>query len=586
MTSAAPATYSGHVPPIRVSRSISLILMAALMSGSCAYFNTFYNARDYYRRGVKSLEMAGLESQDELLPPAARSAFEKAIEKSHKVVDDYSGSKYVTESLYIIARSNYYLGEMGLAERYLSLVLDASSTDKRATEARLFLAKTHHRMGLLGEVESDLAPLLESKRTPGRILAEVHVLQGEIAIGTGDVQGAIKQFQLAAQYAPRDAIRAQIYFRLFTLLRGEGLLREALNIHDRYRRYTPSVKERQEAVLTRIQLLQELGDLEVAYEETRAMLNLSEFKDVAPGLQLELAKVENARGNEPEYLSQLENIKAEFRNLPVASEAAFLLAEHSLLRSRDFEAAKNYYVTVKPSTPSYAQAKARLKQLERLAELKGQLSSLVAESPSVAAGADSGNGASADAPLQKLPNSGDATAVASLLYRLGEIAFIDLADTVQAMEYMAHIYHQYGETPAAPKAVYILYLLTPEISDQHQFWESVLLESYGQSQIAGMLAGRKDDFYRSGIDRLATLADDALQTNPAEALRLFEQIRDRYHTEQSTFAIAYIYDVYLANLELAISGYEEHLDKHAKGLYSEVARERLNFLLAVKASAN
>ena len=137
MTSPAPAIHSRQHLPIKMLRPAALFVVVALTASSCAYFNTFYNAQNYYRQGVASLEAAGLNSLDDLLPDATRSAFEKAIEKSHKVIDEYSGSKYVAESIYIIARSRYYLGDLGLAERYLRQVLDGSPGTRRAGQVRL-----------------------------------------------------------------------------------------------------------------------------------------------------------------------------------------------------------------------------------------------------------------------------------------------------------------------------------------------------------------------------------------------------------------------------------------------------------------
>ena len=61
-------------------------IFALLLFAGCAYFNTFYNAQNYYRSGLQFMETAG-QSGDDKIPRQAADAFGQAIQKSLKVIE-------------------------------------------------------------------------------------------------------------------------------------------------------------------------------------------------------------------------------------------------------------------------------------------------------------------------------------------------------------------------------------------------------------------------------------------------------------------------------------------------------------------
>jgi TolA-binding protein/outer membrane protein OmpA-like peptidoglycan-associated protein len=84
------------------ARRPTFMLLAALALGalSCAYYNTFYNAKTDYNDGVKLL--AGKT------PNQAKDKFDKAIQKSAAEIKNYPKSRWVDEALYLIGMSYYW----------------------------------------------------------------------------------------------------------------------------------------------------------------------------------------------------------------------------------------------------------------------------------------------------------------------------------------------------------------------------------------------------------------------------------------------------------------------------------------------
>ncbi len=85
--------------------AVSLIILL-----SCAYFNTFYNARTYFNQAEKKYEQSGLSSD-------VQKNYRRVIEKCSKVLDRYPHSKYVDDALYLMAVSYMRLGEKQKSKR-------------------------------------------------------------------------------------------------------------------------------------------------------------------------------------------------------------------------------------------------------------------------------------------------------------------------------------------------------------------------------------------------------------------------------------------------------------------------------------
>ncbi|MEO0258154.1 MAG: tetratricopeptide repeat protein [candidate division WOR-3 bacterium] len=85
-------------------RKFLIFLIPAFFS--CAYFNTFYNAKTYFREAEKIYRVQG-ESSREL-----SSKYNKVIEKCAKIFEFYKNSSYVDDALYLTAISYKRIGDL------------------------------------------------------------------------------------------------------------------------------------------------------------------------------------------------------------------------------------------------------------------------------------------------------------------------------------------------------------------------------------------------------------------------------------------------------------------------------------------
>ena len=86
-------------------RILGIVLLVA--SAGCAYYNTFYLAKKYYREGAKAQE----HSLTDAPSPEAATKFDLVIRQCNKVLTDYSKSKYVDDASYLMGAAMYGKGD-------------------------------------------------------------------------------------------------------------------------------------------------------------------------------------------------------------------------------------------------------------------------------------------------------------------------------------------------------------------------------------------------------------------------------------------------------------------------------------------
>ena len=566
------------VAPYPLLRIFFLGLSLSLLAG-CAYFNTFYNATTYYQQGVTIMEEAGNRESDRL-PSQANTAFGSAIEKSLKVIENFPNSRYVDDALFIVGRSHFYRQEYGLAERYLGQLLNEYPWIDYGDEIRIWLGKVHAEMGLYDLMEEDLAPILAQEDPPPGLLTEVYILQGELAVRQQDLPAAISAFEQGAERAVGPAQKSSLYYRLYTLAFEAEDYATALNYLGRFARTTPNESERIQARLTRVQLLQQMDDIDGAYREIRNMVALSEFASIIPGLQLEIGKIERRNGNTAEALDHFIALFEEFQGSSEASAAAFHAGDISLTELHDIDRANGYYSRVRNNSIHYQPAREKMQQIATLKRLDSQISDLRKQ---LELRATHGSPAAGDSAVTDIDRAQVRKELAYANYRLGEIRLFELHDEAASLEIMANIVSNFEETEVASQAAYVLYYHTQDRPDQEAFWRAVLLEKYPLSPYALALDDGASMTGNPRLDSLTVLADRAVEGDPRLALRLFRTIQEQFGTAQASFSIAYLYDEYLGQLDNAIAAYEEHLALHPSGNYREKAQQRLKVLQEIKA---
>ena len=85
------------------SKFIKYLCLLLFLKG-CAYFNTFYNAEEHF----ETAERIRIENLGNQIPSRAIQEYAKAIEKSDKVLLEFSDSRYVTQAKLLKGKSHFF----------------------------------------------------------------------------------------------------------------------------------------------------------------------------------------------------------------------------------------------------------------------------------------------------------------------------------------------------------------------------------------------------------------------------------------------------------------------------------------------
>ena len=141
----------------------------------CAYFNTYYNAKRYYNKAYHETvrNRTGKPSSKE------KTNYEKAIEKSLKLIQYYPKSKYVDDALFILGKSYFYTQEYHKARRkFLELKVNYPES-KFTLDNQLWLARSDLEMEQFFDAEQTLNNLL-TQNISSKMTGEIYYYLGKL----------------------------------------------------------------------------------------------------------------------------------------------------------------------------------------------------------------------------------------------------------------------------------------------------------------------------------------------------------------------------------------------------------------------
>lgn len=247
----------GRAHKLRTARRLVVPLLFCATT-SCAYFNTFYHAKQFYGQGEK----ARATERGQLTGNSTSSNFYKqAIQKCEKVIQKYPGSKWEDDAYLMLAKSHYWRGDYLSAADALSSLLSLKKTDLRDQglfwQGRTALAQENY-----SEAQAVWQTLLQ-EYPKFKQREEVEYYKAQATWDAGDPVGAIGAYQALLKRYPKGDHAALARLDLGRLLVDERRYEEAEEVFT-YVAQKGKVEE------DRIEAKMQLGDVlekQARYEE-------------------------------------------------------------------------------------------------------------------------------------------------------------------------------------------------------------------------------------------------------------------------------------------------------------------------------
>ena len=311
------------------SKFIKYLCLLLFLKG-CAYFNTFYNAEEHF----ETAERIRIENLGSNIPSRAIQEYGKAIEKSEKVLREYSDSRYVKNARLLKGKSHYFRREYDSAVSIFSQLI---REEDFYLEAKYWLALCKWKDLKPQPAINDLKNLIsgvESDEFKSRIFLSI----GEIYLSINDSENAYQNLNKGANLSKNRLLREEVYFQIAEISFENNDFDKALDSYQKVLSNTISITRIQESNLKIVQIYRLRGELEKSANIIQDLLVDEDFNSIKADLDLELIKIEFERGKIDFAIQNYDRIGKDYPNTKTAIEAYFLLSEIYLSSSYlDFE---------------------------------------------------------------------------------------------------------------------------------------------------------------------------------------------------------------------------------------------------------
>jgi TolA-binding protein len=351
-------------------RILGLVLLVA--ASGCAYYNTFYLAKKYYRDGIRAQE----RSLSDEPTPEASTKYDLVIRQCTKLLTEYPKSKYVDDASYMMGAALYGKRDYVAAIKRFEEFPTKFANSPYVADARFMEGLSHYRRKEYIDADSIFRDV--DVRFPK------FTRRWELYYYAGETESGLKRYDAAAYWYDRalgaakarhersDALRrlGDAYVRAARPDTAEVLYARCLKVEDRG-------KQRLDVALARGDALRE----ERRFQD--ALDFLQEWKIDAMALSregevsLRVYECMALLGRANEAIGGYRNLVEKFPRTPIAYEAQFRIGYLYESAFQDFDAAAREYDKLRnqPQSEFSSQAMRRAQNLATLRQYRAAVAS-------------------------------------------------------------------------------------------------------------------------------------------------------------------------------------------------------------------
>jgi TolA-binding protein len=406
--------------PISGPLGLGLLGLAFLAAG-CAYFNTFYLAKKYYREGQKAQE----RSVTDAVAPEAATKYDQTIHQCQKVLANYPKSKWADDATFLYAAAEFGKGDYVSAIHRLEDFQTQFPKSPFLAEARLIQGIAHLKRRDYPEADTIFEacdrdyPKLQRR-------AELYFYAGESRAFQRDYPRALAWYARAVSAADTRRMRSDALRRTGDALYASGRADSAIGVYSAALKAEDRPSRRLDIALRRAEALRD----EKRYDEGLAFLTQWRPNAIAEKregeLLLRLHDVQARLGKTQEAIAGYRHIIDLYPNTPIAADAQFRIGYLYESALNDYDTAAKEYEKLKSGPASEFQAQAN-RRSQGLAALKKYRQSLEADTTQ---------------------------AKARSAFLLAELYYFQLEKPDSAMRQYADVEAEFPQSVYAPKSAY------------------------------------------------------------------------------------------------------------------------------------
>ncbi|MDP6201841.1 MAG: tetratricopeptide repeat protein [Candidatus Marinimicrobia bacterium] len=566
-----------------------------LCSGGCAYYNTFYNAQQYY----KEAEKIRLQKEGKSIPITALDKYGKTIQKCQKVLSDYPESKFRTDAFLLMAKSKYYRKDYDLAIDDLRIVTQ-DGDDNQIEEAQYLRALCKWKKGNAQTGINELTILLNISPSK-EIQSKCHLSLAKIAQELKDSDLAMSHLLDGAKLTKSRDQKGVIYGRLAEMAFNKEDYDIAKDSYANVITNSLSKEQIENAHLQLLKILRIQKNYKAASRKIKGMLTDDKFKRISGNLELELVQLYRAQGEISEIETRLESIVNDYQRTLVSAEAYYLLGKIYTSQKWDLKKAKEYFDQVSkesskslfsPMAKSLSKAIGAYQEAEK--DLETHLTILTQDTTQISTESDTSvfDPETGEAIIETLNPLVSAVApdrtIPELYYQLADLEAFSFKRYTKGIQYLNQINSEYPESPFHAKSIFTMAFMFENMADSvnAQSTRDHLLESFPNSEYAAYIS-EDVKVEKKKQEILYSKAESQVTSNPDNAIQLLKEsiiLNEKSDLAVSAaYTISYHYDQ-STEIDSALKYYQWIQDNHPRSDQYHSAAKRVQTLQMVLSS--
>ncbi|MBK9765132.1 MAG: tetratricopeptide repeat protein [Flavobacteriales bacterium] len=349
--------------------------------------NGWFNANEKLKEVVVGIETAHVDNYDEVLPlfiygtpDQAKSAtpeLEKCIDKCSLVIERHSmniggkeRNKWMDDTWFVLAKSQFYKGNYYEAERGFTYVSRRFKDGNRKLESLVWLARTAIQLEQYGKAQSALDQINDEKKLPKKFdHGELGAVQAELALKRGKVDDAIVHLEAAIPKANKKKERVRWSFILGQLYQVKSLDEKAIAQFAKVVKMNPPYEMAFQAEIFQV-LAFNRGDSKSLRKKLKRMLRDNKNIDHFDMLHYAVADLDMKERKQPEAIEQLEMSARVSTTDQKQKTKTFLKLADIYFDDREYKSAQQYYDSTQTLM---AETHPRLEEVKTRARVLGEL---------------------------------------------------------------------------------------------------------------------------------------------------------------------------------------------------------------------
>jgi TolA-binding protein len=312
------------------------------------YFNIYYNTKDKFQEAEDAINLQRknlFEFEQPNISGNVPQLLNSVIEKSSKILQFHSNSKYVDDALLMLGKSFYYQKNYQKALRKFQELLVTRPESNLILENDLWIAKTQMRLKDFNNALPALKTIREQAIDEGEDEFVTDAFVEEIVhhILQENYPSAISLTNEFLEVSDDDEVNAEVIYELGRLYLKTNDITNAIASFERVFEYAPSFNVELNTKIELASALRKIEKSEEALAILEEMRDENKYSDSFDKIDLEIGITLNSLDRVVESVELLRMVDTTYVSSPNSGIAKFKLGEIYEYHYKNFDSASIYY---------------------------------------------------------------------------------------------------------------------------------------------------------------------------------------------------------------------------------------------------